>query len=185
MKYSDLIIAGVPKSFDIWDSIEYLQPLQEGMNPDDILYDAYPAECDEGKGEDACVIFKYNDSSTGIEVVHTSSLQRLSVWLSPWAVEADVLLYASFVNAVLAKHKKARLYDGCVELQCLNDDVIEQMIFERKSYLKRLLTTKEGFTMEGLNAGFSLNVSHLKPATSLDMQVTELQRQFVQSQWEF
>ena len=39
--------------------------------------------------------------------------------------------------------------------------------------------------MEGLNAGFTLQVAHLRPAISPDMQVVELQRQFVRMQWEF
>lgn len=57
------------------------------------------------------------------------------------------------------------------------------MIVERKRYLKRLLTTKEGFTMDGLNADFTLKVAHLRPAISPDMQVLELQKQFVRMQW--
>ena len=82
MKYSSLIIAGVPKSFDLFDAVDYLQPLWEGMNPDDIQYDAYPAECDEEKGEEACVMFKYNESATGVYVVHNPHLQTLSLELS-------------------------------------------------------------------------------------------------------
>ena len=59
------------------------------------------------------------------------------------------------------------------------------MIEERERYLKRLLTTKNGFTMEGINADFTLKVAHLKPAASADMQMQELQQQFVKMQWEF
>ena len=52
------------------------------------------------------------------DLVHTLHLQTLSVHLSPWASEADVLLYADFVNALLRKHKRARLYDKyALELQ--------------------------------------------------------------------
>ena len=54
MKYSHLIISGLPKSFDQWDAVEAFQPIYEGMKSADIQYDAYPAECDEEKGEDAC-----------------------------------------------------------------------------------------------------------------------------------
>ena len=50
--------------------------------------------------------------------------------------------------------------------------------------LTRLLTTKDGFTMEGINADFTLKVAHLKPAVSVDTQVQELQQQFVKMQWE-
>lgn len=59
------------------------------------------------------------------------------------------------------------------------------MILERKRYLKRLLTTKEGFTMDGLNASFTLQVAHLRPSISLEMQALELHQQFVRMQWEF
>ena len=48
MKYSHLIISGVPKSFDLWESIGSLQPCYEGMNVDDILYDAYPLDDSSG-----------------------------------------------------------------------------------------------------------------------------------------
>jgi hypothetical protein len=58
------------------------------------------------------------------------------------------------------------------------------MIEERKRYLKRLLTTKDGFTMEGINADFTLKVTLLKPAASVDIQMQELQQQFVGMQWE-
>ena len=184
MKYSNLIIAGLPKSFDVGFAADYVQLLPEDASPEDVLYDIYPAECDEDKGEDAVVLFKYNESATGIYLVHTPHLQALAVHLSLWASEADVLLYASFVNAVLAKHKRARLYDKYAPLKGLTDDDVHRMIVERKAYLKRLLTTKEGFTMEGLNADFTLQVAHLRPAISPQMQVLELQRQFVGMQWE-
>ena len=184
MKYSNLIISNIPKSFDLWDAVECLQPWQEGMKPDDMLYDLYFDECDEDKGEDACVVFKYNESSTGFYVLHSSHLQTLSLKLSPWAVEADVLLYASFVNMILQRHKRARLYDKYALLKGLSDEDAQKMIAERKRYLKRLLSTKEGFTMEGINADFTLKVDHLRPAISPDIQLLKLQQQFVRMQWE-
>ena len=110
--------------------------------------------------------------------------KTLTIELSPWAVEADVQLYALFVNAFLAKHKRARLYDKYAPLKSLTDKDMQKMIEERKRYLKRLLATKDGFTMEGINADFTLKVAHLKPATSVDIQVQELQQQFVKMQWE-
>lgn len=99
-------------------------------------------------------------------------------------METDVQLYALFVNAFLAKHKRARLYDKYAPLKSLTDDDVQKMIEERKRYLKRLLTTKDGFTMEGINADFTLKVAHLKPAVSVDTQIQELQQQFVKMQWE-
>ena len=36
MKYSKLTITGVPKSFDIWDVVDYVQDLSEDASPDDM-----------------------------------------------------------------------------------------------------------------------------------------------------
>ena len=184
MKYSKLIISGLPKSFNVTYAGDYLQPKGDDIEPEDILYDFYFAEADEDKGEEAVYLFQYNESTTGIYLLHSPHLQTLSLELSPWASEADVLLYAAFINAVLAKHKRARLYDKYAPLKGLTDDDVQRMIKDRKAYLKRLLTTKEGFTMEGINAGFTLKVAHLRPAISSDAQALELQRQFVAMQWE-
>ena len=183
MKYTKLTIAGVPKSLVIWDVVDYVQDLSDDASPDDVQYDFYSLECVEERGEEACVLFKYDESATGVYVAHTPHLQTLSLELSPWAVESDVLLYVLFVNAFLVKHKRARLYDKYAPIKSLTDEDVQKMIEERKRYLKRLLTTKEGFTMEGVNADFALKVAHLKPAASVDIQMQELQQQFVKMQW--
>ena len=184
MKYSNLMIAGVPKTFKMWAATDYVQPDLENLALEDVLYDSYMAECDEEKGEDASVLFKYNESATGVYVKHTPHLQTLSLWLSPWAVEADVQLYALFINAFLSKHKKAKLYDKYAPLKGLTESDVQQMVGARNRYLKRLLTTKEGFTMEGINTDFTLKVAHLMPAISPEAQVVQLQRTFVRMQWE-
>ena len=184
MKYSKLIISGIPKSFDVTYAGDYLQPMGDDIQPEDILYDFYFAEADEDKGEEAVYLFKYNESATGIYLLHTPHLQTLVIELSPWASEADVLLYATFINTILAKHKRAHLYDKYAPLKGLTDDDVLRMIKDRKAYLKRQLTTKEGFTMEGLNADFTLQVAHLRPAISPEVQIQKLQRLFVAMQWE-
>ena len=184
MKYSKLIIAGLPKSFDVTYAGDYVQPTGDDTQPEDILYDFYFADADEDKGEEAVMLFKYNESATGIYLVYTPHLQTLTVELSPWASEEDVLLYAAFINAVLAKHKRTRLYDKYAPLKGLADEDVQRMIKDRKAYLKRQLTTKDGFTIEGLNVDYEVKVAHLRPAASLDEQVLELQRQFVAMQWE-
>ena len=116
--------------------------------------------------------------------MHTPHLQTLSLELSPWASEVDVQLYAGFVNAVLAKHKRARLYEKYAPLKGLTDDDVQRMIKGRKAYLKRQLTTKEGFTMEGLNADYEVKVTDLWPDMPPEVWVQELMRQFVKMQWE-
>lgn len=187
MKYEKLTISGIPKKFDVWDLCNYIQPITEDMDLEDILYDALPDECDEDKGEDAVVIFKYYESATGVRIIHTPHLQILSLWLSPWAVETDVRLYAALIGAILAKHKKAKLYDKYAPLKGLTEDDIRYMISERKKYIKRLMTTKDEFTMKGIHAEYILTndpsyITHL-PANLIDSKITALQDIFVKLQW--
>ena len=55
MKYDKLTIMGLPKKFKVYYALDYLYP--DGQlpdNPDDILYDEWPVECDEG--EDAMMV---------------------------------------------------------------------------------------------------------------------------------
>lgn len=183
MKYDKLTICGIPKSFNLWDSLEYLDPAAHELGPEYIQYDAYPAECDEDRGEDAVMMFRYNESASGVYVVHNSISQTLMLELSPWAVEADVLMYVAYVTTILKKHKRTRLFSEYAPLPSLTEVDAQNMIADRRKYLKRLLTTKKGFTMEGLNSDFTLLVEHLRPAASIDMQIMELQHTFVGMQW--
>ena len=183
MKYSKLMISGLPKTFNVTHAGDYVQNLPDDSCPEDILYDFYFADADEDKGEEGMMLFKYNESATGIYLVHNPHLQTLAVELSPWASEADVLLYGAFINAVLAKHKRARLYDKYAPLKGLTDDDVQRMIKDCKAHLKRQLTTKEGFTMEGLNADYEVTVAHLWPDMPPEVWVQELMRQFVAMQW--
>ena len=184
MKFSKLIISGLPKSFDVTYAGDYVQDLPDDSRPEDILYDFYFAEANEDKGEEGLMLFKYNESATGVYLVHTPHLQTLSLELSPWASEADVLLYGAFINAVLAKHKRARLYDKYAPLKGLTDEDVQRMIKDRKAYLKRLLTTMEGFTMEGVSVDYEVKVAHLWPNMPPEVWMQELMRQFVAMQWE-
>ena len=184
MKYSKLIISELPKSFDVTYAGDYVQEMPDDAPIEDVLYDFYFAEADEDKGEEGLVLFKYNESATGIYLVHTPHLQTLTVELSPWASEKDVLLYAAFINAVLAKHKRTRLYDKYAPLKGLTDEDVQRMIKDRKAYLKRQLTTKEGFTMEGLSVDYEVKVAHLWPNMPPEVWMQELMRQFVAMQWE-
>lgn len=182
MKYDELTIIGLPKSFKIYKAIDYLYPNGEPDNPEDVLYDEYFVECDEG--EDASIVFKYNESATGVYIVYNSTVNALNLWLSPWAVEADVLLYVAFINVILKKHPRTKLYDKYDIIKNLTDIELNRMLADRRKYLKRLLQTKDGFTMEGVNNDFTLQVANLPKAASIDMQVTELQQVFTKMQWE-
>lgn len=50
MKYSNLTIVGLPKSFDVNYAADYIQPYSDDTRPEDVLYDVYFAEADEEKG---------------------------------------------------------------------------------------------------------------------------------------
>ena len=54
------------------------------------------------------------------------------------------------VNAVLKKHPRTKLYAKYDILKGLTEEDERKMIADRQSHVKRLLKTKEGFTMEGL-----------------------------------
>ena len=168
MKYDKLTIIGLPKKFKVYYALDYLDALYPGGqlpdNPDDILYDEWPADGEEGA---------YN------ETVHALSFE-----LSPWASDADVKLYVKLANAVLKKHPRAKLYAQYDLLKGLTDEDEKKMIADRLSYVKRLLKTKEGFMMEGLFHGFTLKVAHLRPALTLDIQARELRQMFADMQWE-
>jgi len=183
MKYDQLIITGLPKSFDSFKALDYLQPEGSIQTPEQTVYDLYPAECDEALGEEADIIFKYNESSTGVYMVRNQRTQTLTLHLSEWASEADVLLYAALVNTILQKHKKAKLFDSTLPLAKISEKEVAEMINERNEYLKRLIKLRGSFVMEGLNSAFTLNVEHLRPAPTIEMQAYDLQRQFIGMQW--
>lgn len=183
MKYDKLTIIGLPKKFKVYYALDYLYPDgQLPENPDDILYDEWPTDGDEG--EDAMIAYEYNKSATGVYVTYNETVHALSLELSPWASDADVSLYVKLVNAVLKKHPRAKLYAQCDILKGLTEEDEKKMIADRQGYVKRLLKTKEGFTMEGLFHGFTLKVAHLRPAPTLDIQARELRQMFADMQWE-
>lgn len=183
MRYDKLTIIGVPKKFKVYYALDYLYP--DGQlpdNPDDILYDEWPTDGEEG--EDAMMAYEYNKSATGVYLAYNETVHALSFELSTWASDADVSLYVKLVNAVLEKHPRAKLYAQCDILKGLTEEDERKMIADHQSYVKHLLKTKEGFTMEGLFHGFTLKVAHLRPASTLDIQAKELRQLFADMQWE-
>lgn len=183
MEYDKLTIEGVPKKFKVYYALDYLYP--DGQlpdNPDEILYDEWPADGDEG--EDAMMAYEYNKSATGVYLAYNETVHALSFELSPWASDADVSLYVKLVNMVLKKHPRAKFYAQYDIVKGLTEEDEKKMIADRQSFVKRLLKTKEGFTMEGLFHGFTLKVAHLRPAPTLDIQAKELRQMFADMQWE-
>jgi hypothetical protein len=183
MKYDKLTIIGLPKKFKVYNALDYLYPDDQlPDNLDKILYDEWPTDGDEG--EDAMMAYEYNKSATGVYVAYNETVHALSFELSSWASDADVSLYVKLVNAVLKKHPRTKLYAQCDILKGLMEEDEKKMIADRQSYVKHLLKTKEGFTMEGLFHGFTLKVAHLRPAPTLDIQARDLCQLFADMQWE-
>ena len=183
MKYDKLTIVGLPKKFNVFNVVDYLYPdYGQPESPDDVIYDFLSEECGEGK--DAIVGYEYNESATGVEVVYEEASHSLTFSLSPWVSDADVRMYTKMVNAVLKKHPRARLYTHYELLKGLTEDDEKKMIANRLSYVKRLLKTKESFTMEGLFRDFTLKVALLRPAPTVDIQALELRNMFVGMQWQ-
>ena len=183
MKYDKLTIIGLPKKFKVYYALDYLYP--DGQlpdDPDDILYDEWPTDGDEG--EDAMMVYEYYKSATGVYLAYNETVHALSFELSPWASDADVSLYVKLVNAVLKKHPRTKLYAQHDILKGLTEEDERKMKADRQSYVKRLLKTKEGFTMEGLFHDFTLKVAHLRPSPTLDIQAKELRQIFADMQWE-
>lgn len=55
MKYVKLAIIGLPKKFKVYYALDYLYPGDQlPDNPDDILYDEWPTDGEEG--EDAMMV---------------------------------------------------------------------------------------------------------------------------------
>ena len=183
MKYDKLTIMGLPKKFKVYYALDYLYP--DGQlpdNPDDILYDEWPTDGEEG--EDAMMVYEYYKSATGVYLAYNETVHALSFELSPWASDADVKLYVKLVNAVQKKHPRAKLYAQYDILKGLTEEDERKMIADRQSYVKRLLKTQEGFTMEGLFHDSTLKVGHLRTAPTLDIQARELRHLFADMQWE-
>ncbi len=146
MKYDKLTIVGLPKKFKVYNVVDCLYfDDHQPESPDDVIYDFLPEECDEG--EDAIVAYKYNESATGVEAVDEEAAHALTFMLSHWASDADVRMYTKMVNAVLKKHPRVRLYAHYEHLKGLTEDDERKMIANRLSYVRKLLKTKEGFTM--------------------------------------
>ena len=65
MKYDKLTIIGLPKKFKVYYALDYLyQDRQLPDNPDDIIYDEWPTDGEEG--EDAMMVYEYYKSATGV-----------------------------------------------------------------------------------------------------------------------
>jgi len=175
MFYEKIDIIGLPKSYDLWESLDLVNPCTE--NPGDILYDGYPGELytDDDDSMDA---FKYKESATSINLVWHGQAQVLKIQLSKWAVKSDVEFLALYVNALLNKYKRAKAVIGDKVLKAIPVEDVAKAIEDRTKYLKKKIKEGKSFEMVGLR------VTYLIDADDAVLDVESLQRDFVNVQWE-
>jgi len=175
MYYEKIDIIGLPKSFDLWESLDLVNP--STGNPDDILYDGYPGEI-YTDDDDSMDVFKYKESATGINLVWYGQAQSLKIRLSKWAVKSDVEFIALYINALLNKYKRAKAVIADKVLKSIPDEDVTKAIGDRAHYLNKKIKEGKSFDMVGLRVTFLID----NDDSGLD--VDNLQRDFVNVQWE-
>ncbi|MBQ0081231.1 MAG: hypothetical protein KBS95_06780 [Alistipes sp.] len=183
IKYEKVIIEGLPKKFNIKKILDFLYKGGIPENPYCEHYGLKIVTEDESKNK-TCIVFRKNLSSTGVVIQHNAEQSSLTFLVSEFASDADVVLFASLMNAVLKNHPRAKAFDEYSQpVKYIGAREIEQMNTNRIHLLERLLTTKDDFEMYGINHNFILKVEHLIPYSSLEMQAYELKKMFVEMQW--
>lgn len=183
MKYSNLEIRPLPKRFEVWQVLDVMQNPDEIESPEEVEYDFYTEE-PYYRGADASWQFHIGTSATGIYAEWVRETQTLYIELPAWASKGDVELFASVINRLLAKHPRAKLYDGDSKLESITEGMRKTMLSERKRYLKKKLQTKEQFTMEGLLVHYDIDTA-IERASGLseDEMIERLQSEFAEMQW--
>ncbi|MFA4182160.1 MULTISPECIES: hypothetical protein [Bacteroidales] len=185
MKYERTIIEGLPKKFNVMKILELLYKDGIPDNPHCVHYGLKVVADDRLKNETCAVVFRKELSSTGVFVLHSVELNSLTFAVPEYASEADVVLFASLMNAVRKKHPRTKAFDDHnIPVKYIGAREIVEMNKDRMNYLVKDLTTQEGFTMRGLTAAFTLKVEHLIPYSSVEMQAYELKRTFAEMQWQ-
>lgn len=180
-KYTFFSIRGIPKRFKVTDVVDTAFPEGDWRNPENILYDQFPVEPYLGDSE--VMAYKYRASATGVYVTLFRSESLLIFRLSFWASDADVELCATLINTMLRKHRRACLYKGQQQLECLTEEDIRRMQEYRRKYVERLLAGRKPFVMEGIWDDLEVNPTCPMPAPVLAAQVSLLRQNFVDLQW--
>ncbi|MBQ0075346.1 MAG: hypothetical protein KBT34_14295 [Prevotella sp.] len=185
MKYERTIIEGLPKKFNVKKILDLLYKGGMPENPYCVHYGMKVVAEDKQKNETCVVVFRKDLSATGVFVLHSAELNSLTFAVPGFASDADIILFASLMNAVQKTHPRTKAFDDYNQpVKYIGAREIEQMNTDRIHLLERLLTTKEGFKMDGINHPFILKVEHLIPYSSVEMQAYELKKMFVGMQWE-
>lgn len=178
MKFDKIELIGTPKSLNLWDIIEWINP--NSTNPDDVLYDGYPGD-DRDDWYQTMDIFHYYQSTTGIHVVYNSRDHYLLADLPKWANDADIDLLVLIVNTILRRHPRVKAYTGDTQFKEISPEDVEKMKETKYRYLMRKITKKEPFDMVGIRIDLTVDEFVEDPH---DM-AHEVQRQFVDAQWNF
>lgn len=185
MKYEKVIIESMPRSFRISGILSLLYH-EMPENPYCRKYGLRKIESDSLDNSET-FFFAYREglSATGIALLHNSMLNTLTFMVPGYASEADVLLFATLVNAILRKHPRTKAFDDIGRpVKAVTGQDVDWMNRDRACLLQRNLQTMEGFTMQGLNHSYILKVEHLIPYSSVEMKAFELKQTFINIQWE-
>lgn len=125
MKYSNLVIRPLPKRFEVWHALDVMQ------NLDDVDYDFYS---EEPYYVDGCASWQFHIGTvaTGIYAEWVRERQTLYIELPAWASKGDAVMFAGIINGLLAKHPRAKLYDGGKKLESVSEGMQKTMLTERK-----------------------------------------------------
>lgn len=180
-KYTHLIVRGIPKRFNVTGVLDVAFQEEDVDDPLDHEYDQLFLE--PLQGDDAVVAYKYFASATGVYVTYFRDECFLLFELSVWGSDADAELFAALINTMLKKHRRARLYKGQQQLECLTEEDIRRMQEYRRKYVERLLAGRKPFVMEGIWDDLEVNPACPMPAPVLAAQVSLLRQNFVDLQW--
>ena len=178
MIYDKIEILSLPKSFDLWGMLDYINPVNDNQNPDDVLYDGYPGELDSDDIEDMYA-FRYGESATGIHLVWYRMAKTLQVSLSRWAVDGDVDCWAVCLNGILEKHTRCMLVAGGKVLRKIEPGVVNAVKADRFRRLLKKLSEGRLFNMEGLNVVYEIDANQ----SATEEYARRLQRDFAAMQW--
>ena len=179
MIYDKIEILSLPKSFNLWGMLDYINPVNEDQNPDDVLFDGYPGEWDSDDIEDMYA-FRYGESATGIHLVWHPAAKILRVSLPRWAVDGDVDCWAVCLNGILEKHTRCKLVAGEKVLRKIEPDVVSAVKADRFRKLIKKLSEGKPFDMEGLNVVYEIDANQ----SATEEYASRLQRDFAAMQWD-
>ena len=111
MKYERTIIEGLPKKFNAKKILDLLYKGGMPENPYCVHYGMKVVAEDKLKNETCVVVFRKDLSATGVFVLHSTEQNSLTFAVPEFASDADVVLFASLMNAIQKNHPRTKAFD--------------------------------------------------------------------------